>query len=164
MTEETNCYECDTPLVSVCPQCNPYLSAASSPAGDEDEVERVARSLLRDEIESYRESDVLLDEHIQWWRDGKGNPESCVHYSTIGKAMRRASAAISAMRPAPKLTEEWTKDHQTSLVAAVYDAMWHWDEVPMDVDDSISLAEMLKDKLRENGLTLSLIDKLTEAG
>lgn len=30
MTEETNCYECDTPLTTICPQCN-ALSAAPSP-------------------------------------------------------------------------------------------------------------------------------------
>lgn len=44
MTEETNCYECDTPLTTICPQCN-ALSAAPSADPSEDEVERVAEAL-----------------------------------------------------------------------------------------------------------------------
>ena len=86
-----------------------------------------------------------------------------VHAEALYKACRTLLSALPRRETVPTLTEEeWTNEHQTSLVAAVYDAMWHWGDTPMDTDDSISLAEMLRDKLRENGLALSLISKLTE--
>ena len=74
------------------------LSAFTAYLEDEAVVERAARGILRDEIEGYRESDLLLDEHFEWWRRGKANPESCVHFSSIGVAMRRARAALAALK------------------------------------------------------------------
>ena len=48
----------------------------------------------------------------------------------------------------------WTDDDQTGLNAAVYDAMWHWEDRPIDVDDAMSLASALKASISDNGLMI----------
>lgn len=48
----------------------------------------------------------------------------------------------------------WTDDDQRGLTAAVADAMWHWDDMPMDCDDAISLTSILKNSLRDNGFQI----------
>ena len=69
-----------------------------------------------------------------------------------------AALIVAAVNAVPEMIEaanrDWTSEDQTSLNSAVYDAMWSWDDVPMDVDDATCLAEMLKDKMRENGLEI----------
>jgi hypothetical protein len=48
----------------------------------------------------------------------------------------------------------WTDDDQRGLTAAVADAMWHWDDMPMDCDDVISLTSIFKNSLRDNGFQI----------
>ena len=48
----------------------------------------------------------------------------------------------------------WTDDDQRDLNAAVADAMWHWDEMPMDCDDAISLTGILKSSLQDSGFQI----------
>lgn len=87
MTEETNCYECDTPLVSVCPQCNPYLSAAPSPDPSEDEVEAVARAICALEHDpDGPTSDIYIPD----------DPDAIYVWAGFRP---HARAAIAAMRP-----------------------------------------------------------------
>lgn len=133
MTEETNCYECDTPLVSVCPQCNPYLSAAPSPAGNEDEVESA----------------------IKWLQEKIDNKEYVYHPVDNVVIQKVLNAAISAMRPVPKLTEEdMARVEEISCWHASNLARFeHWNH---DAGDG----EVAFDNLSE---ALSLIDKLTRA-
>jgi predicted glycosyltransferase len=70
--------------------------------------------------------------------------------ATLLRLLDAARAELAGLREA-----KWTDDDQRSLIAAVYDAVWHWGDTPMDTDDTIVLAEMLKDKLQENGLRLA---------
>jgi hypothetical protein len=53
-----------------------------------------------------------------------------------------------------KEQDKWTDDDQRGLNAAVADAMWYWDDMPMDPDDAISLTGILKDRLQENGFQI----------
>lgn len=52
------------------------------------------------------------------------------------------------------LPEPWTDDDQRALNAAIADAMWYWDDMPMDPDDAISLTGILKECLQENGFQI----------
>ena len=48
----------------------------------------------------------------------------------------------------------WTDDDQRNLNAAVADAMWHWDDMPMDCDDATVLTSILKSSLQDNGFQI----------
>jgi hypothetical protein len=48
----------------------------------------------------------------------------------------------------------WTDDDQRGLNAAVADAMWHWDDMPMDCDDATVLTSVLKSSLQDNGFQI----------
>jgi hypothetical protein len=48
----------------------------------------------------------------------------------------------------------WTDDDQRNLNAAVADAMWHWDDMPMDCDDATVLTSVLKSSLQDNGFQI----------
>ena len=56
-------------------------------------------------------------------------------------------------------SSKWTDDDQRGLNAAVADAMWFWDDMPMDPDDAISLTGILKDRLQENGFQIVRADQ-----
>lgn len=64
-----------------------------------------------------------------------------------------ADRAVLLARVA-ELEGAWTDDDQRGLNAAVADAMWYWDDMPMDPDDAISLTGILKDRLQENGFQI----------
>jgi hypothetical protein len=72
------------------------IRALPLPSPTDEDVERTALGLLRHESEAYASQPELLAEHLEWWRAGKADPDSCVHYSSIGVAMARARAAIAA--------------------------------------------------------------------
>ena len=61
---------------------------------------------------------------------------------------------LRALDEAQERAEPWTDDDQRGLNAAVADAMWYWDDMPMDPDDAISLTGILKDRLQENGFQI----------
>ena len=61
---------------------------------------------------------------------------------------------LRALDEAQERAEPWTDDDQRGLNAAVADAMWYWDDMPMDPDDAISLTGILKDCLQENGFQI----------
>jgi hypothetical protein len=67
-----------------------------------------------------------------------------------------ASRALAALEAAGVrlVPVAWTDDDQTGLNAAVYDAMWHWEDRPIDVDDAMSLASAIKASISENGLMI----------
>lgn len=142
MTEASNCYECDTPLVSVCPQCNPYLSASPSPQGDE--VERVATAISM-EVDAHGDPEPIERQRAQLeWR----------------KYERHARAALSALprrETVPTLTEE-----ERARLALVRERHKNREE------DGLSKAPLSSATLivchADRAILLSLIDKLTEAG
>jgi len=51
-------------------------------------------------------------------------------------------------------TSAWTDDDQRNLSAVVADAMWHWDDMPMDCDDATVLTSVLKSSLQDNGFEI----------
>jgi len=55
------------------------------------EIEATAKAAYRELTGTSLE---ITDEHFQWYDEGKDNPQSCVHYSNVGKAYRIAQAAI----------------------------------------------------------------------
>ena len=62
--------------------------------------------------------------------------------------------ALTEAQERAERAEAWTDDDQRGLNAAVADAMWYWDDMPMDPDDAISLTGILKDRLQENGFQI----------
>lgn len=93
------------------------LSAAPSPAGDEDEVERVATALWRHEAERAAPESTIRARTLEGFRQS-GDANRALW-------LGRARAAISAMRPAPKLTEEdrATVEEIRKRITAIRDAM-----------------------------------------
>ena len=63
-------------------------------------------------------------------------------------------ALLDAARAKLAEINVWTDDDQRGLTAAVADAMWYWDDMPMDCDDAISLTSILKNSLRDNGFQI----------
>ena len=123
------------------------LSAAPSPDGEEDEVERVARAICA--THNMPADDLVRTpdgRSIPYWREFEN----------------QATAAISAMRPAPKLTEE----DRARVEELLRDALDYTGQryAPIDTEacnEYARLCDAAHDKVRE---ALSLIDKLTEAG
>lgn len=68
-----------------------------------------------------------------------------------------AMLSVAPKQASDVRSKKWTDDDQSALNAAVYDAMWHWEDAPIDVDDAMSLASAFKAKLEENGLTIVAI-------
>lgn len=175
MTTATFCYECDTALVKYCPHCNPPASA--SPAPPEEEVERVARAIDKARcpgregpfggydyghnrtppeggryvIRDFR--DPSSPDYGKWVHQ---TDDQALHDATFERMTRHsiASAAISALRPAPKLTEE-----ERARVEEVRSRVEWWKENdgPFRTMPMSTAIEALEE-------ALSLIDKLTEAG
>mgnify|MGYP003490563177 FL=1 len=69
-----------------------------APVTDEALVEEIAVALLRARHPRYDHEPDLLWEHWQWFIAGRGNPDSCVHTSTIGEAVRDATAVLAHLR------------------------------------------------------------------
>jgi hypothetical protein len=65
-----------------------------------------------------------------------------------------AARELDAARAELAEIRAWTDDNQRGLTAAVADAMWYWDDMPMDCDDAISLTSILKNSLRDNGFQI----------
>jgi hypothetical protein len=73
-----------------------------------------------------------------------------------------AALIVAAINALPGLIESarrvemsaWTDDDQRGLNAAVADAMWHWDDMPMDCDDATVLTSVLKSSLQDNGFQI----------
>ena len=74
----------------------------------------------------------------------------------------RAALIVAAINALPGLIESarrvemsaWTDDDRRGLSAVVADAMWHWDDMPMDCDDAIVLTSILKSSLQDNGFQI----------
>ena len=71
--------------------------------------------------------------------------------ATLLRILDAARAELAAERA--KISA-WTDDDQRGLNAAVADAMWHWDDMPMDCDDAIVLTGVLKSSLQDNGFQI----------
>jgi hypothetical protein len=72
------------------------------------------------------------------------------HSGNFAEAALIVEAQLAALEAAAVrlVPTTWTDDDQRGLNAAVYaDAMWYWDDMPMDPDDAISLTGILKDRL-----------------
>lgn len=55
----------------------------------EKEIEAMARAAWV----ARHKNETVVDEYFKWYHDGKSDPNSAVHYSTIGEAYRDATAA-----------------------------------------------------------------------
>ena len=83
-----------------------------------------------------------------------------LYHHSISAHTDRAALLAHVDRLVAELAEErakisaWTDDDQRALNAAVADAMWHWDDMPMDCDDAISLTGILKSSLQDNGFQI----------
>lgn len=75
-------------------------------------------------------------------------------WNVISNDILLAARTLRALDEAQERAEPWTDDDQRGLNAAVADAMWYWDDMPMDPDDAISLTGILKDRLQENGFQI----------
>jgi hypothetical protein len=42
--------------------------------------------------------DAMVDEHFAWYEQGRGRPDSCVHYSNVALAFDDARAALRKLR------------------------------------------------------------------
>ena len=78
------------------------------------------------------------------------------HSGNFAEAALIVEAQLAALEAAAVrlVPTTWTDDDQRGLNAAVADAMWYWDYMPMDPDDAISLTGILKDRLRDNGFQI----------
>lgn len=57
--------------------------------------EEIARSIWLTHLPA--NTDDKWDEYLAWYKDGADNPNSSVHYSTIGQALKAADAVLSLL-------------------------------------------------------------------
>jgi hypothetical protein len=165
----SNCYECDTPLTTICPQCNPHLSAAPSPAGDV--VERLVAEMQTVDysastyiekaqrlLASMRPAETQVSPVAKWLSAALEDPSVCDEM----KADIRAWFDAGEPGPArPVLSPE----DRARVESLLRDALDYTGQryAPIDTEacnEYARLCDAAHDKIRE---ALSLIDKL-EAG
>lgn len=140
------------------------LSAAPSPDGEE--VERVAKVLQ--EGLWYRcgldVSTTDLEEIVSALprRETEG-PDYKAMFEAVEKRLQECKKNLREWRLIA-LNDAVRNRRVAKWLSAALEDPSTCNEMKADIRAWFDAAEMLKDKLRENGLALSLIDKLTEAG
>jgi hypothetical protein len=100
-----------------------------------------------DELEAIRErhQEAEHDNNSNWATDH--GAQAHFDRETLLRLLDAARAELAEI-------SAWTDDDQRGLNAAVADAMWHWDDMPMDCDDAIVLTSVLKSSLQDNGFQI----------
>lgn len=73
-----------------------YAAPSQAEPGMRADGDRVAKTIYRSWFGTHPE---VVDDHFQWYHDGKENPDSCVHYSNVAKAIKAAEAVAALQSP-----------------------------------------------------------------